>query len=232
MASISIIIPTYNEAANISKLINYLLENGEGKIAELIISDGGSTDLTVELAVKAGAKTVLSPQKGRAAQMNHGATIATGDIFYFIHADTFPPTSYVKDILNAIQKEYDFGRYRTRFDSSRMILKLNAWFTRFDLFICYGGDQTLFIRRSLFERINGFDAQMRIMEDYDIVTRAKATGGKYKIFAKTALLSARKYDTNSWLRVQTANYTIIQMFKRGASQEAMATRYKQLLNYR
>lgn len=232
MASISIIIPTYNEAAGIGKLINYLLENGEGKITDLIISDGGSSDATIDIAVKAGAKALLSPQKGRAAQMNHGAAEATGDILYFIHADTFPPTTYVADILNAIQDGFDLGRYRTRFDSNRNILKVNAWFTRFDLFICYGGDQTLFMRRDFFERIKGFDAQMRIMEDYDIVTRAKAQGARYKIFNNAALLSARKYDTNSWLRVQTANYAIIQMFKKGASQEAMASRYKQLLNYR
>lgn len=232
MLTISIIIPTYNEASGIGKLVRYLLEHGEGKIADLIVSDGGSSDDTLGVATIAGAKAVVSTQKGRAAQMNHGAALATGDVLYFVHADTFPPTTYVADILHAIQDQYDLGRYRTRFDSSKAILKLNAWFTRFDLFICYGGDQTLFMRRSLFESIKGFDVQMRIMEDYDIVTRAKAAGGKYKIFAKTALLSARKYDTNSWLRVQTANYTIIQMFKKGASQEAMATRYKQLLNYR
>lgn len=232
MASISIIIPTYHEAAGIGKLIHYLLKHGEGKIVDLIVADAGSTDETIAVATKAGAKTFLSPQKGRAAQMNHGAAQAKGEILYFVHADTFPPPTYVADILNAVQDGYDLGRYRTRFDSSRNILKINAWFTRFDLFICYGGDQTLFIRRDFFESMNGFDAGMRIMEDYDIVTRAKALGAKYKIFTKTALLSARKYETNSWLRVQTANYIIIQMFKKGAGQEAMVNRYKQLLNYR
>jgi len=64
------------------------------------------------------------------------------------------------------------------------------------------------------------------------VIRAKSTGARYKIFSGAALISARKYETNSWLRVQTANYTIIQLYKRGATQEEMAERYRSLLNYR
>lgn len=229
---ISIIIPTYNEASVIHKLVSFLMSQKQGVIKEIIVSDGGSTDETLDVATGAGAHVVSSPKKGRAAQMNHGASYATGQILYFIHADTFPPIGFVTDILRAIQNGYLFGRYRTKFNSSKRILLFNAWFTRFDLFICYGGDQTLFMHRKLFEQIGGFNESMQIMEDYDIVTRAKSTNARYKIFPATALVSARKYETNSWLRVQTANYIIIRMYKKGATQEAMAKRYKELLNYR
>lgn len=230
--SISIIIPTFNEAAVIDKLVGFLIRNNNGMVKEIIVSDGGSADETVQLAAKAGAQVVTSPQKGRAAQMNYGASCATGEILYFIHADTYPPASFATDIMQAIQDGYSFGRYRTKFDSSKKILLFNAWFTRFDLFICYGGDQTLFMDRKLFEQIGGFNSSMRIMEDYDIIIRAKLTGARYKIFPSAALVSARKYDTNSWIRVQTANYTIIRMYKKGASQNEMVHRYKELLNYR
>ena len=230
--SISIIIPTFNEASVIDKLVGFLISNNNGMVKEIIVSDGGSTDETVQLATKAGAQVVTSPQKGRAAQMNYGASCATGDILYFIHADTYPPVSFATDIMKAIQDGYSFGRYRTKFDSSKKILLFNAWFTRFDLFVCYGGDQTLFMDRKLFEQIGGFNTSMRIMEDYDIIIRAKLTGARYKIFPSAALVSARKYETNSWLRVQTANYIIIRMYKKGASQNEMVHRYKELLNYR
>ncbi len=232
MQSISIIIPTYNEADGIGKLIQYLQDYGGNYVKEIIVSDGGSTDDTMSIAGAAGAFTTLSPHKSRAAQMNHGASLATGTVFYFVHADTFPPVSYASDIVTAINAGYLFGRYRTKFDSNRKILLFNAWFTRFDLFICYGGDQTLFMNHELFQQIGGFNGSMRIMEDYDIVTRAKSTDARYKIFSSAALISARKYETNSWLRVQTANYTIIRMYKKGASQEEMVNKYKQLLNYR
>lgn len=232
MQHISIIIPTYNEADGIGKLVQYLQEHGGSQVKEIIVSDGGSRDDTMSIATAAGAFATLSPHKGRAAQMNHGASLATGTVFYFVHADTFPPVSYASDIMAAIHAGYTFGRYRTQFDSNKKILLFNAWFTRFDLFICYGGDQTLFIDHELFQQIGGFNGSMRIMEDYDIVTRAKSTGARYKIFSSAALVSARKYETNSWLRVQTANYKIIRMFKKGATQEEMAERYRSLLNYR
>ncbi len=227
---ISIIIPTFNEEAYIHSLVIYLTEHGGGYVQEIIVSDGGSADNTLQLASAAGAHAVISPQKGRAAQMNFGASLATGGILYFVHSDSFPPVSFAKNIQDAVQNGFDFGRYRTEFDSKKFILKLNAFFTRFDLFVCYGGDQTLFITRLLFDKLYGFDSTLLIMEDYDIVVRAK-TIGRYKILPQQVRVSARKYDTNSWWQVQRANYIIVQMFRKGASQEAMDKRYKEMLSY-
>ncbi|MBL7748813.1 MAG: TIGR04283 family arsenosugar biosynthesis glycosyltransferase [Chitinophagaceae bacterium] len=228
---ISVIIPVHNEAANIAQLVTYLLQNSRQCVAEIVVVDAGSTDETLAFSRKAGATTVLSPQKGRAAQMNYGASLAKGDILYFVHADTFPPESYVTDIVNAVNNEYDLGRYRTKFNSRKWYLKVNAWFTRFDWFICYGGDQTLFITRILFEKLGGFIATMKIMEEYEFTKRARLNR-RYKIFSKCALVSARKYDTNSWWRVQMANRKIVKMYKKGASQEDMVSAYKRLLDYR
>ncbi len=227
---ISIIIPTYQEAENIGRLVGYLKKYAATD-TEIIVSDGASTDETVSLAQAAGAQVSLSPQKGRAAQMNHGASLAKGDILFFVHADTFPPQSFCNDITKAVSKGFGLGRYRTAFNSPSLILQLNAFFTRFDLFVCYGGDQTLFIQKNLFAQINGFNDGMRIMEDYDITVRARKLA-RYAILPANAMVSARKYDTNSWWKVQRANYTIVQMYKRGASQEAMVNQYRAMLDYR
>ncbi len=228
---ISIIIPTFNEAENIEALIRFLnADNQKGNI-EIIVVDGGSVDQTLQAAKKLGARVLLAPAKGRAAQMNYGAYHSLGDILYFVHADTFPAKSFDRDIQAAVAEGFEFGRYRTRFLSKKWILKANAFFTRYDLFICYGGDQTLFMTKGLFNKINGFNGEMLIMEDYDIVQRAKS-GGKYKIMPEAALVSARKYNDNTWLQVQNANYRIVQMYKKGASQLEMVNRYRQMLNYR
>lgn len=228
---ISIIIPTYNEAETIANLINYLNAYSTNETTELIVADAGSTDNTLTIAQNAGAKAVLSPKKGRAAQMNFGASLAMGEILYFVHADTLPPNTFVNDINKAIDEGYELGRYRTTFNSRKAILRINAFFTRFDWFICYGGDQTLFITQRLFSQINGFKEDMLIMEDYDIVTRARQFE-RYKIFKKGALVSARKYETNSWFEVQNANRTIVKMYKNGASQEDMVKKYRKMLVYR
>jgi rSAM/selenodomain-associated transferase 2 len=227
--TISIIIPTFNESKNIAALVKYLLSKSDNTLAEVIVCDGGSNDNTAEIAKLAGANTILSQETGRAVQMNLGASIAKGDILYFIHADCFPPKTFIKDIQQAISHGYDLGRYRTMFLSNKKILKFNAWFTRFDIFFCMGGDQTLFIKKSFFKICSGFNEKMKIMEDYDFCERARKKG-KYKILKGTALVSDRKYSNNRWLTVQLANLKIVKMYKKGASQQEMINIYKKLLN--
>jgi rSAM/selenodomain-associated transferase 2 len=228
---ISIIIPVYNEAENIERLINYLELYKAEAVAEIIVVDAGSTDLTISIAKKAGAVTVLSPHKGRAAQMDFGANLAKGEILYFVHADTLPPSSFASDITEAVKEGFHLGRYCTKFNSRKWYLKINAWFTRFDWFICMGGDQTLFIRQDLYKTTGGFKKEMLIMEEFEFVPRARH-GVKYKIFNKPALVSARKYDSNSWWRVQMANKKIVEMYKKGESQTSMVRMYRKMLDYR
>lgn len=226
---ISIIIPTYNEAAGIAKLITYLQKHGGDTVKEIIISDAESTDETIAIAGQYGVAALVSPQKGRAAQMNFGVHKASGNIFYFVHADCFPPVNFATEIIAAVNNGYDFGRYRTKFDSSKFLLKINAWFTRFNWFICYGGDQTLFITREFFERSGGFKNELLIMEEYEFCERMM-NQGHYKIFADAALISARKYEGRSWLRVQLANRKAVKLFKKGASQEEIIKTYKAMLS--
>lgn len=171
--NISIIIPAYNEAENIVSLIHYLNANSNNSITEIIVSDGGGKDETQTLAESAGAIVLTSPQKGRAAQMNFGAAAAKRTIIYFVHADCLPPANFIDDIEAALNPGFDCGRYRTKFNSPKLRYKFNAFFTRFNWFICYGGNQTFFITRWLFDAIKGFNNSMKIMEEYDLTTRAK-----------------------------------------------------------
>lgn len=228
---ISIIIPTFNEGGYLGSLVRFLNENAAGNAIEILISDGGSTDNTVAAAAAAGARVLIAPAKCRAAQMNFAASHAQGSILYFVHADSFPPATYVMDIHYAIQSGFVAGRYQTKFISDSLLLRLNAFFTRFDLFACYGGDQTLFICRKFFKQLKGFDESKVIMEDYDITTRIKENKGRYKIFKKSALVSARKYDKNNWLAVQKANYRAVKMYKEGMEPAIIALRYRELLKF-
>ena len=225
---ISIIIPTFNEENYIGKLVSHLKKNGGEKVLEIIVSDGGSSDHTLVNATQAGASAFISPKKGRAAQMNFGAALAKGSILYFVHADTTPPETFAANIIKALEDGFDFGRFRTKFDSSSLLLKMNAWLTRFDIFECYGGDQTLFITKEFFQKIKGFNEQQIIMEDYEIVQRAKKFG-TYTIIKKDVLVSARKYEMLSWYRVQKANYKMIKMYKNGEAPHLMVSTYKELL---
>ncbi|MEO7960233.1 MAG: TIGR04283 family arsenosugar biosynthesis glycosyltransferase [Ginsengibacter sp.] len=226
---ISIIIPTFNEEKYIARLLGYLKEMTPQ--AEVIVADGGSTDATREIASESGAVLVKCPQKGRAAQMNLGASFANNKILYFVHADTLPPGDFYNKIQRSVSKGFSLGRFRTKFDSKNPLLKLNAFLTRFDWYICSGGDQTLFITSKAFETVEGFKEELLLMEDYDIVKRARQSF-LYCIMNDNVLISARKYDNNSWLKVQMAHYRIIKMYQSGVQQKVLVEKYKKLLQYR
>lgn len=228
---LSIIIPTFNEAANIAGLVKDLFSYAGNREIEVLVSDGGSKDETLEIAAQAGATVLISPKPGRAAQMNYASRFAHGDVLYFVHADVGIHPDYFKDIENAVSEGFEAGCYRFRFDSDRAILKINSYCTRFNRLMCRGGDQTLFVTRKLFDQLNGFNEYYTIMEDYDIIIRIWKIA-RFKIIPKEVVVSARKYENNSWLRVQIANLTAFTMFYLKKEPKSIALKYKSMLDYR
>ncbi|GAA3966244.1 TIGR04283 family arsenosugar biosynthesis glycosyltransferase [Hymenobacter antarcticus] len=172
---ISIIIPTYNEAAGLPALLRHLRQAGAQPRAsfEIIIADGQSTDATAALARQAGVRVLHCPTKGRAAQLNHGARHAAGSILYFLHADTYPPAGFLHDIRRAVAAGYGCGCYRLAFDMPHWFLRANAWFTRFNVEAVRFGDQSLFVRKDVFERAGGYREDFLIMEDQEITRRLR-----------------------------------------------------------
>lgn len=225
---ISIIIPTYNEAEGISSLLSYLQEHSFNLIKEIIVSDGGSNDDTVALAKAAGAQVVSSPQKGRAAQMNYGASFATGEILYFLHADTFPPKDFAQQIISASAKGFASGCFRLRFDHSSLFLKANCWFTRFDVNNVRFGDQSLFVSKEVFEKIGGFNEAMIVLEDQEIIIRIRKKA-KFIVLKDWVTSSARKYVNNGVVKTQAVYGLIYFMYKLGFSQQKLAGTYRQLI---
>lgn len=225
--NLSIIIPVYNEAARIGKLVTFLRAHSH-PATEILVVDGGSTDGTLQVSTEAGAKVISCTVCSRAAQMNTGAQRAQGDILYFIHADTCPPTSFEADIQAALDTGFAMGCYRYRFDSTHFLLKVNAYFNRFHWLWCQGGDKTFFIRREIFEKFDGYDEYYTIMEEYDFLRRAMPQHTLY-IIPKYAIVSARKYVQNGWLRVQLANMIVFNMFRLGAAPKTMKHIYRSLL---
>ncbi len=230
--TISVIIPTFNEASTIASLVSFVYINSRGLVNDVFVVDGGSDDETVTLAQQAGAVVLHSSLKSRAAQMNLGAKNATGSVLYFVHADVQLVPSFAEDIKKAIQLNFDSGCYRYIFDSKKKILKFNSYFNQFDtLLMMRGGDQTLFVKQTVFSALNGFDEYYSIMEDYDFIIRLRKKYS-FKVIQKDIVVSARKYETNSWIRVQFANVFILIMFRLKRSPESMRMMYKKLLNYR
>jgi rSAM/selenodomain-associated transferase 2 len=225
---ISIIIPTFNEADQIKTTIAQLMRISEGQNFEIIVSDGGSTDNTVALAKHAGATVVSSPRKGRAAQMNTGATLAKGEILYFLHADTIPPEGYLTDITEAVAKGYPAGCYTLSFDYPHWFLKANCWFTQFDVNAFRFGDQSLFVSKTAFEQLGGFCEQHIVMEDQELIKRLRKYV-RFKVVKKPVVTSARKYIENGVYKTQGIFFIIYFLYVAGFSQERLVRTYKKLI---
>lgn len=225
---ITIIIPTFNEAANIGCLIGFLQKHTDARI--IVANSPETTDATTEIATSAGVEVLSCSVPGRAPQMNAGALNADTDLLYFVHADTLPPVSFVEDIRAAIENGYDLGYFRYRFDSDRPMLVVNSYCTRFDGVFAGGGDQTLFIKKEAFGQLDGFRNDLRLMEDFDLVKRARKAGMSHILIQKDAVVSARKYTANSWLKVNLVNLLVFFLFHCGVSTDRLCGMYRKLLS--
>ena len=226
---LSIIIPTLNEESNICALLSQLLRIQDDRILEIIVADGGSTDKTCNLVKEYPIKLLDLGTKSRAYQMNEAAKMAKGDVLYFIHADTRPPISFVDDIHASVQEGYQLGSYSFELDSKDPRLKILSFMTRINMLISRGGDQTLFVTLTFFDTLDGYNEEYVIMEDFDFIRRARKKT-KFKLLDKSVLVSARKYEKNSYLTVQLANLSAFLMFYFGASPQKIKEMYNRRLS--
>ncbi len=222
---VSIIIPTLNEERNLRKLLPHLTKmDKESLIKEIIIADGGSDDQTTEFALSFGAK-ILRTEKGRAIQMNAGAKKATGEILYFVHADSFPPFHFTSDIVAKVREGADYGCFRSLFQTKNKFLRANSFFTRFKGIIFRGGGQTLFVKSAVFKKAGGFNESLVIMEEYELLMRMRKLG-KFAIVQKSVLVSARNYNKNGFVRLQFIYACIFVGFFLGFSQSSLIKFHK------
>jgi len=228
--TISIVIPALNEEDYIADLVHALKERAvkDSLIREIIVADGGSTDMTRQNAKNAGAVVVECQKKGRAIQMNEGAKVARGQILYFLHADTFPPVGYDKQIFSAIRNGFGAGCFQLRFSSSHPVLRFYGWCTRFRTTFVRFGDQSLFVTAKNFQIVGGFDESLAVMEDQQMVGNLKETTS-FALLDEAVTTSARRYEKNGVVRLQFIFGMIVILYYFGAKQDTLVHLYNSLI---
>jgi rSAM/selenodomain-associated transferase 2 len=228
LKSISVIIPTLNEAQSAPRLIRYLQSCPDASQIEIIVVDGNSSDGTLDKVQMIPGITLQTAERGRASQMNAGADLASGQILYFLHADTYPPRTFVSDILLAVERGFFAGCYQLRFNYSHWFLRFNAWFTRFPFTAFRFGDQSLFVTCDVFKAAGPF-ATLEIMEDQELVGRIKKTA-PFVILNKHIETSARKYLRNGIFRLQCVYFILYFLYQLGFADKTLIAIYRRLVD--
>ena len=212
--SISVIVPALNEAAQIA---DTLWSVTLGPDDALIVVDGGSTDETMAIARRYTSQVVSSPS-GRSRQMNCGAELARGDVLLFLHADTRLPAKGLEAVRDAVQlPQVVGGSFRLAFHPATTPLQIVAWGT--NMRTRWGkmpyGDQALFVRRALFEKIGGYE-DVPFLEDVKLVQTLRRHGEM--VCLKSAVqTSGRRWLQRGLMRTTLCNNMIMMLYFCGVS---------------
>ena len=203
-------IPSLNERENLGNLLPFLQKFP----CEVIVVEAGNTGY-----YDFGAKVTSSP-KGRAIQMNRGAALATGEILFFLHADSILPDSWYNDILQSLEEKH-WGGFRVKFSRPGAVFATIAFFMnlRSCLTGIITGDMGLFIRKQDFFKSGGF-AEIPLMEDIEISIRLKKKSLPDCLDSRI-IISPRKWEKEGIIFTILKMWMIRLLYFGGASPERL-----------
>jgi rSAM/selenodomain-associated transferase 2 len=215
MNKLSVIVPMLNEERTIVHTLEALRLGAPE--SEIVVVDGGSTDRSRELAIPLADRVIEAP-RGRARQMNTGASVSSGDVLAFVHADTIVPSTFAADIFAALSvPEIVGGRFDVLLDSDAIALRTIAAMIslRSRLSRTGTGDQAIFVRRSIFERLGGFP-DLDLCEDLDFTRRMKRAG-RFACLRSCVTTSSRRWTHDGIFATVIRMWTIRVLYLCGVS---------------
>jgi rSAM/selenodomain-associated transferase 2 len=211
--TLSAIVPMLNEAATIAITLDALRRGAPG--AEIVVVDGGSIDASVTTAQPL-CDILISAARGRARQMNAGVRASHGDALVFVHADTIVPATFAADIASALSDPAIVGgRFDVKLDASALpyrvigaMISLRSRISRTGT-----GDQAIFARRDIFDRLGGFP-ELELCEDLEFSRRLKRAG-RVACLRTRVTTSARRWNRDGVARTVLRMWLIRAMYLMG-----------------
>ncbi len=223
-ATVSFIVPVLNEAGGIEAFLA-ALRACCAHSCEIVVVDGGSDDRTAQLAA-ADSDIVIAAPRGRAAQMNAGASSASGRIFCFVHADSRLPDDADRIIRDALsQRQRHWGRFDVRLSGHNCLLRVvEAMMNlRSRLTGIATGDQALFVRREAFDAVGGFP-EIALMEDI-AMSRALKSVGPPVCLRQRLTTSSRRWEIHGIVRTIVLMWKLRLLYFLGVDPARLAQRY-------
>lgn len=211
---VSLIIPTWHDAENLAALLPGLTR--DNRLHEIIVVDASGDAAAGEIAQRYGARFAPSSAPNRGMQMNQGASLATGEVLVFQHADTELEAAHLSAIDAALLDERIVGgAFYRKFDQRHPLLqpleKIARWMSRNGGTLY--GDQTIFVRREVFTELGGF-AEIPLMEDVEFSPRLRRAG-KVALLDPPVRSSARHHERKGAWRTTIQNGAFLLLYKFG-----------------
>lgn len=222
---ISVIIPVWRDREALLTLLNHLPDRPG---VEVIVA--ASHEEFAEMSVAAESRPgvrVVGAARGRGAQMNAGARVATGTWLFFLHADSHLPPGALDEIASlSLEQRIVGGAFRFALDASGWRPRFMEWGTaqRTRWFHLPYGDQGIFARRAVFEQLGGYHGAP-LMEDVDLVRRLRRVGRLHRSPLKL-LTSARRWHRDGWFTRMGRNWLLMALYGLGVEPRRLARRYE------
>ncbi|QDV33058.1 TIGR04283 family arsenosugar biosynthesis glycosyltransferase [Tautonia plasticadhaerens] len=221
--SVSVIIPTLEEAATIATCLDHLASQGAD---EVIVADGDSADGTADLAQASGARVVRSP-RGRGVQQNRGASQAGGDVLLFLHADCRLEAGSVSRLRRFVGRcpKVPGGCFRMRVDAPDLPFRTidAAAHLRAGLAGLPYGDQGVFVPRWAFDRVGGFP-EVPLMDDVYLALRLRSLG-RIALLPERIYVSPRRWRRHGILGQSLRNWSLTAAAASGVSPGVLSRFY-------
>jgi rSAM/selenodomain-associated transferase 2 len=224
--TLSIILPVFNEAEKINEVIAHLRQQADQGV-EIIVADGDAAGSTINDVIDEKVLK-LTAVRGRARQMNAGATRAKGDILLFLHADTMLPPKALALIRSALHGNRAVaGAFDLGFDTKRRIFIITEFYValRTRLTRVPFGDQAIFIQRSYFEQLGGY-RDIPLMEDVELMKRIRKRGDAIVIIPQKVRTSPRRYERDGVLYCTFRNLAMQILYAWGVPPERLIKWYQ------
>lgn len=211
--TVAVILPVANERGIIRDALKRLCSLGAD---EVIVVDALSGDGTFEIVQSEfpAARLYQTVLKDRALQMNVGAFEAKSDAFIFVHADMALPPNAVSAVRESMKRGFAGGGFKKCYSTNDWVLKIYCFFTNLFFFRIFGslvGTNAIFVGRSAFERVGGFE-QGSFMEDLVFTEKLKRSG-RLAFLDNAVEVSPRRYEEKGVFRQIAKNAEILFRYK-------------------